>query len=61
MTLTWLNAISNHMVSRDFRNVNREIFVLRLGGFDMHGGSEVSTMAVCESTYPFILCLVVPF
>ena len=56
-----LNAIANHMVSRDFRNINREIFVLRHGGFDMHGGSEVSTMAVCESTYPFILCLVVPF
>jgi uncharacterized protein (DUF1501 family) len=37
-----LNAIANQMKSRDFRYVNREIFVLRQGGFDMHGGSEVS-------------------
>lgn len=38
-----LNAIANHMLSRDFRNVNRDIYVLREGGFDMHKSSEVST------------------
>lgn len=37
-----LNAIANHMLSRDFRNVNRDIYVLREGGFDMHKSSEVS-------------------
>ena len=37
-----LNAIANHMLSREFRNVNRDIFVLRQGGFDMHHSSDVS-------------------
>ena len=37
-----LNAVANHMLSRDFRNVNREIYVVRKGGFDMHGGDGLS-------------------
>ncbi len=47
-----LNAIANHMLSRDFRNVNRDIYVLRHGGFDMHHSSEVS-IAVCEMLHLF--------
>jgi hypothetical protein len=46
-----LNAIANHMLSRDFRNVNREIYVLREGGFDMHHSSDVSVCQFVKALY----------
>ena len=54
-----LNAVANHMMTRDFRNVNRDVYVLRQGGFDMHGGSEVSIAVDCETCFTFVL--VIPF
>jgi hypothetical protein len=49
-----LNAIANHMLSRNFRNVNRDIYVLREGGFDMHKSSDVS---VCQFSNALLFSL----
>ncbi len=37
-----LNAVANYILTRDFRNVNRDMFVVREGGFDMHGGDDLA-------------------
>ena len=36
-----LNAVANHILSRDFRKVNRDLYVVGIGGFDMHETNEV--------------------